>query len=311
MRNGRSGRGTIGGRKLLVVGAGDIGQRVIAAISARNPVTALTSTPANTHRLKRLGARVVRGDLDKPGTLSRLPGNWQLLLHCAPPPPRGMRDGRTRNLLRVLATSAPCKSESLSRTIVYLSTSGVYGDHKGALVGETATLAPASARARRRVDAERRLTVAAHRRGWRLTILRVPGIYSESRLPLERLKLGLPAIVASEDSYTNHIHAADLAAIAIKALDRAWTRPRVRVYNANDDSDILMGDYFDLVAHAFGLPAPPRIARAQIGSAVSPMQYSFMRESRRMDNGRLKRELRVRLQFPTVAEGILSVTIQP
>ena len=311
MRNSRSGTGTNGRRKLLVVGAGDIGQRVIAAIAARNPVTALTSTPANTHRLKRLGARVVRADLDKPGTLSRLPRDWELLLHCAPPPPRGSRDTRTRNLLRVLASSAPCMRESLSRTIVYLSTSGVYGDRKGALVGETATPAPSSARARRRIDAERQLTVAARQHGWRLTVLRVPGIYSESRLPLERLRAGLPAIVATEDSYTNHIHAADLAAIAVKALHRAWTRPRVRVYTANDDSDILMGDYFDLVARAFALPPPPRVARAQIESVVSPMQYSFMRESRRMDNGRLKRELRVRFQFPTVADCVSSVTIQP
>ena len=173
---------------------------------------------------------------------------------------------------------------------------------------------PRNARAKRRVDAERALTRAAKRGAFRLVILRVPGIYAADRLPLARLKAGTPALLPADDVYTNHIHAADLAAITLAAIRRMRrrVRPQVRIYHASDDSALKMGDYFDLVADAFGLPHPPRLARAQLASAaaaagpspVSPMLLSFMGESRRLDNTRMKRELGVRLQFATPAAGV-------
>lgn len=293
-------------RKVLLLGAGDIGRRIIACISPGFAVTAVTSHTANRSPLKRLGATAVRADLDRPGSLSRLPSDWQILIHCAPPPASGAHDTRTRNLMRSAALRRPGGDEILTRVIVYLSTSGVYGDCAGALVSEARPLCPGNARARRRVDAERQLARNAKRRGMHLIILRVPGIYAADRLPLARLTAGTPAMVAAEDSYTNHVHAADLAALTVRAMHRALRRrpPRVRVYNANDDTDMKMGDYFDLVAQAFGLPAPPRLPRAAIAGAVSPMLLSFMRESRRLDNARQKRELRLRFQFPTVADGL-------
>ncbi len=293
-------------RKVLLLGAGDIGRRIIASITPGFAVTAVTSRAANRSPLKRLGATAVSADLDRPRSLARLPSDWQVLIHCAPPPARGSRDSRTRNLLRSVALQRHQRSKILTRVMVYLSTSGVYGDCGGALVSEARPLRPGNARARRRVDAERQLARVARQRGMHLIILRVPGIYAADRLPLARLKAGTPAIVAAEDSYTNHVHAADLAALTVHAMHRALRRrpPRVRVYNANDDSDIKMGDYFDLVAQAFGLPAPPRLPRAAIAGAVSPMLLSFMRESRRLDNSRQKRELRLAFQFPTVADGL-------
>jgi nucleoside-diphosphate-sugar epimerase len=298
-------------RKTLLLGAGDIGQRILAAHAPRGAVTAVTSTPANRPRLRRLGARVKLANLDKPGTLARLPRAWAWLLHCAPPQASGRQDQRTRNLLRQLAKrtaqeDAPTRREMVSRVVVYLSTSGVYGDCGGARVTERRPCAPDNLRAKRRVDAERTLARAARRGLFRLVILRVPGIYAADRLPLERLRRATPAIAAAEDSYTNHIHADDLAAIAVRALRRTACRPlhRARIYNCNDDSEMKMGDYFDLVADAFELPRPPRLPRAEVERAVSPMLMSFMRESRRLDNSRLKRELGVRFQFPTVAAGV-------
>ncbi len=293
-------------RKVLLLGAGDIGRRIIACIAPGFAVTAVTSHTANRSPLKRLGATAVRADLDRPASLSRLPSDWQILIHCAPPPASGAHDTRTRNLMRSAALRRPEGGKILTRVIVYLSTSGVYGDCAGALVSEARPLCPGNARARRRVDAERQLARIAKRRGMHLIILRVPGIYAADRLPLARLTAGTPAMVAAEDSYTNHVHAADLAALTVRAMHRALRRrpPRVRVYNANDDTDMKMGDYFDLVAQAFGLPAPPRLQRAAIAGAVSPMLLSFMRESRRLDNARQKRELRLRFQFPTVADGL-------
>jgi len=309
-----------GQKKVLVIGAGDIGRRVIVRLKRRATATAITSRRANRPILKRLGAHAVLADLDRPATLKRLPTDWNTLIHCAPPPTHGTGDSRTANLLRVLRANpgqrppqrSPKRPRMVARSIVYLSTSGVYGDHGGALVSESAPLKARNPRAIRRVDAERRLTRAAKRHQWRLAILRVPGIYASDRLPIERLKAGTPAILAAEDSYTNHIHAADLAGIVIAALDHAARRPRprTRIYNACDDSDMKMGDYFDRVAAAFGLAPPPRLPRAQVATAVSPMLYSFMRESRRLDNTRLKRELRYGFEFPTVDAGLAAMRMR-
>lgn len=298
--------------KLLVVGAGDIGRRVIAGLGGCAGITALTSTQASRSGLRRLGARPVLANLDQPFSLRKLPRGYTALLHCAPPPGSGTRDSRTRNILRALAGSAGTahKKSSLTRTpapiMIYLSTSGVYGDCGGACISESHPVGPRNARAVRRVDAERALTRAARRGAFRLAILRVPGIYSESRLPLERLRAGTPALAPEDDVYTNHIHAADLASIAIAALRRLRRRvlPQVRVYHASDDSEMKMGDYFDLVADAFGLPRPPRLPRARIEQAVSPALLSFMRESRRLDNTRLKRELHFEWQARDVAQGV-------
>ena len=302
--------------QLLVVGAGDIGRRVIGLMRNRTAVTATTSAPRKRAGLKRLGAAPVLADLDRPGSLARLPRDWQILLHCAPPQATGIRDRRTRNLLRALGSTShrasPKSATMLTRVIVYLSTSGVYGDCAGALVTEARALNPRNPRARRRADAERMLVRMARKCRTRLVILRVPGIYAADRLPLARLKAGTPAIVASEDAYTNHIHAADLADIVVAVMRRARKRahPQVRIYHASDDSRILMGDYFDLVAGAFGLAPPPRLPRAEIAAAVSPALLSFMRESRRLDNSRLKRELRYRFQFPTVRDGVSAASAQ-
>jgi len=168
-------------------------------------------------------------------------------------------------------------------------------------VDETRPCNAQTARGRRRVDAERRLRDFCRRSGVRVALLRAPGIYAADRLPLERLQRGDPVLVADEDVHTNHIHAEDLARIACLALFRA---PPARAYNASDDSGMKMGDYFDAVADAFALPRPPRLARAEIATRLSPLTLSFMGESRRLDNRRLKRELRVRLRYPTIADGL-------
>jgi nucleoside-diphosphate-sugar epimerase len=185
--------------------------------------------------------------------------------------------------------------------VVYISTTGVYGDRGGAHTPETTTVAPRNARARRRVDAERVLRAWALGAKGRVAILRAPGIYARERLPLERLQRGTPALAPQDDVYTNHIHADDLARLAALALFRA--RPG-RVYNASDDTRMKMGEYFDAVADAFGLARPPRLARAELERAVSPMLLSFMSESRRLDNARIKRELRARLRHACVEDAL-------
>jgi nucleoside-diphosphate-sugar epimerase len=186
---------------------------------------------------------------------------------------------------------------------VYISTSGVYGDCGGAVVDETRRAKPSSDRARRRLDAEWQLRAWGAENGVHVSILRVPGIYASERLPLARLKAGTPALEAEQDPYTNHIHADDLARTVMAAMSRGRGG---RAYNACDDSCMKMGDYFDLVADQFGLPHPPRISREAAERKIAESTLSFMRESRRLANHRLKKELRVRLRYPSVAQGVVA-----
>lgn len=283
-------------RRLLVVGFGDIAQRMVPLLAGRWRVYALARDPRRFPLLRALGVTPVRGDLDRPETLAPLAGLAHDIAHLAPPPEHGMRDTRTAHLIAALA-----KGGSLPQHFVYISTSGVYGDCGGALVAETRPLRPQTERARRRADAERQLRVWGRRSGVRVSILRVPGIYAADRLPLARLTRGTPALNADEDVYVNHVHADDLARIVVAALQRGAPG---RMYNAADDAPIRMGDYFDLVAERFGLPRPPRVSRAAADRLIAPNLRSFMSESRRLVNHRLKQELRIRLRFPTVREGL-------
>jgi len=280
-------------RRLLIIGCGDVVRRVLPQLVRRWRVYALVRVwdPA----LRALGVIQITGDLDRAASLQRLIGLAHAVLHSAPPGEGAEEDTRTRNLIAIL------RRGSLARRLVYISTSGVYGDCAGDRVFETRRLAPRTARARRRVSAETLLRRFGRESGCAVSILRAPGIYAADRLPLERLRRGLPLLLPQEDIYTNHIHAEDLGRACLAALERGGAG---RAYNASDDSDITMGDWFGKLATAFALPQPPRVTRAEAERVLPPVQLSFMRESRRLDNARLKTELRLRLDYPTVDAGI-------
>ena len=284
---------------LLIVGCGDVGVRVLKLLQPRWRVLALTSSPSRVATLRALGALPLLGDLDVPATLGRLGGLADAVLHLAPPPGQGAVDTRTQSLLQALSRGGRVQR------LVYASTSGVYGDCGGARFDETRAVNPAIDRARRRVDAEAQVRWFGRRSGARVTVLRIPGIYASDRPgghPRERLLRGTPVLVAQDDVHTNHIHADDLARACVAALLRG--RPQ-RVLHASDDTELPMGDYFDLAADLCGLPRPPRITRAEAANVLGAMQLSFMSESRRLDNRRLKTELGLRLRYPTVREGLL------
>ena len=283
-------------KRILIVGSGDVAQRALPWLTRRFRVYALVRQPEAAAALRTAGALPLIGDLDDRSSLRRLAGLADAILHFAPPPASGEGDPRTKRLLAALGGG-----KSLPQGVVYISTTGVYGDCGGEQVSETRPLRATTARARRRVDAEARLRRFGRRCGVRVAILRAPGIYAGDRLPLERLRRGDPVLAAEEDVHTNHIHAEDLARLACIALLRA---PAGRVYNASDDSGLRMGAYFDAVADAFGLPRPERLSRDAIASRLSPLTLSFMSESRRLDNRRIKRELRVRFAYPTIADGL-------
>ena len=364
-------------QRLLIIGCGDVGQRVVQQLHHGWQVIGVARSDETLQKIRAAGAMAMQAD-----DAHRL-ARWAThILHAAPPASRDgeVTDRLTRGWLQALArargqrarmTSRPGRTHRLGARsaaallavptpaaqarsqsqhapaprLVYLSTTGVYGDRGGAFTRETDTLQPLTDRARRRVDAERQVRFGIHRpdgsnagsrraahphadsarpdsarpdsahqdsahvsgaRHRRLQqpplpalVLRVPGIYAADRLPVERLRQQVPALVPADDVITNHIHADDLARIARTALLRG---PRQRVINAVDDSQMTLGDYLDQVADRLGLPRPPRHSRAELTRTLSEVRMSFMRESRRLDTRRLKRELRVRLQWPTVAE---------
>ena len=359
-------------QRLLIIGCGDVGQRVVRQLHHGWQVIGVARSDETLQKIRTAGALAMQAD-----DAHRL-ARWAThILHAAPPASRDgeVTDRLTRGWLQALARARGQRASTPSRPgrahrlgarstaallavpapatqarsrsqhapaprLVYLSTTGVYGDRGGAFTRETDTLQPLTDRARRRVDAERQVRFGlhcpdgsnagsrradgphadstrsdgAHRDSARLSgprhrrlqppplpalVLRVPGIYAADRLPVERLRQQVPALIPADDVITNHIHADDLARIARTALLRG---PRQRVINAVDDSQMTLGDYLDQVADRLGLPRPPRHSRAELTRTLSEVRMSFMRESRRLDTRRLKRELRVRLQWPTVAE---------
>ncbi|HUN69667.1 MAG TPA: NAD-dependent epimerase/dehydratase family protein [Burkholderiales bacterium] len=268
-------------KRLLIAGCGDIARRALPDLRAHFEV--------------RIISRADGVDLDRPESLAAL-APADAILHCAPPPQTGELDTRTTNLLAALENR-----RILPTRFVYISTSGVYGDCGGARVDESRPVNPQSARARRRVHAEAQLAVWCSLRRVALVVLRAPGIYAADRLPLARLRAGTPVLREEDDVYTNHIHADDLAGCCLRALEEDAP---AGIYNASDDTELKMGEWFDLVADRAGLPRPPRIARREAAARVPPELLSFMSDSRRLDNARLKGVMGVRLRYPTVREGL-------
>ncbi len=286
--------------RLLIIGCGDVGQRVVRA-QRHVRVLALTSSHERVAALRNQGVTPVVGNLDSPASLQRLAGWATRVLHLAPPPLQGVTDPRTLALTRMLMRrSAPL-------SVVYGSTSGVYGDCAGAWVNESRGVNPITPRAQRRVDAEARVRHLGRLRSSpvRVSVLRIPGIYAPDReggTPRDRLLRGTPVLAHEDDVFTNHIHADDLAHACQMAL---WRGKPQRVYNVNDDSQMRMGDYFDMAADLYALAKPSRISRAQAQTELPAMQLSFMSESRRMVNTRMKRELRLQLRYPRVEDGLV------
>ena len=293
--------------RILIVGCGDVGLRSARALGGgpagagargRVRLLALSSTPGRRDALRAAGLTPLAGNLDDAACLRRLAGLATRVLHLAPPPGVGEADPRSLALAQALSRGRR------PGALVYGSTSGVYGDCGGDWVSETRPVNPATPRARRRVAAEAVLRWWGRSSGVPVSVLRIPGIYAADReggTPRERLLRGVPVLRREEDVHTNHIHADDLARACVRAL---WKAPSQRVFHCCDDTELAMGDYFDLAADLYGLPRPERVTREQARERLSPMTLSFMGESRRLRNARLKRELGLVLRYPTVAEGL-------
>jgi len=281
----------------LVFGCGYLGRKIAAKRQQVDlECQGVVRTLASQERLQELGVRAIQADLDTP-ELPQLPLQDSTLFYFIPPPKTGDLDTRVQRLISEFAR------QGNPRRIVYLSTTGVYGDCQGAWVSEIHPVNPMVPRAKRRWNAESRFQDWRLATGNELVILRVAGIYGPGKLPLERLRKGLPLVRAEESPWTNRIHISDLVRVCIAAMERGADG---EVYNASDGAPGTMIDYFTQIADLAGLPPPPAISLAQAEVQLSAGMLSYMRESRRLDNRKIRDELGVNLEFPTLEQGLPS-----
>ena len=281
----------------LIIGCGYLGRRVATRLASHpdgDEVTGLVQSEASAARLRELGIRPLVADLDRPLD-APLPSAGADVFHFLPPPAEGREDPRSARLLETFAR------DGTPRRLVYVSTTGVYGDSAGEWVDETRPAAPQADRAHRRWDAEQRLRQWSQAAAGELVILRVAGIYGPGKLPLARLRKGLPVVAESESPYTNRIHVEDLVSACVAAMRRGENGG---VYNVSDGRPGTMADYFGRIAARAGLPAPPQIRLAEAGERLSAGMASYMAESRRLSNRRLTEELGVELAYPDLESGL-------
>lgn len=283
-------------KDILVIGCGDIGTRVARlALNQGAKVSALVRSTERAAALKKLGIRTILGDLDLSIPIEGLPTRDAAVIYTVPPPGGGQTDPR----MRVFCASVFPGEEPAK--VIYLSTSGVYGDCGGAVVTEETPPRPQTARAKRRLDAETLLREWGAARGVAVVILRVTGIYGPGRLPLDRIREGHPVLRQEEAPFTNRIHADDLARVCQAAAERGEAG---EVFNVSDGHPSTMTEYFNAVADACGLPRPPQVSMAEARKVMTPLMISYISESRRLDNARMLKKLGVRLLYPTLTEGI-------
>lgn len=279
-------------KPVLIVGCGYIGQRLIVRLPDRAKIRAVARSEATVSRLRALGVQVIQFDLDRDEPT--LPTRGAEVYYLAPPPTEGEADPRIRRFL-------DSATQALPKRIVYISTSGVYGDCQGDWIDETRPLNPGTPRGRRRADAEQALLTFMAETGVPVVILRVPGIYGPGKLPLARLQKGLPLLREEDSPYTNRIHADDLVSACLAAMARG--KPG-EAYNVADGQPSNMTDYFNRIADAFGLPRPPTVSRDEAVTALSPGMRGFMDESKRLSIGKLTTGLGVRLQYASLEAGL-------
>src|SRR5208282_1981297 len=186
------------------------------------------------------------------------------------------------------------------RSIVYLSTVGVYGDHGGEWVDETTPPQPGSARSRARLDAEHAWQKLGARHGIAVAILRLAGIYGPGQNALVQIARGNARRIVKPGQVFNRVHVADIA----QAIDAAFARRAGGIFNVADDEPSPPGDPIVFAAQLLGRDPPPEIAFAEAAPSLSSMGLSFWQDCRRVRNDKLKRELGVALRYPTYREGL-------
>ncbi|GFE58868.1 SDR family oxidoreductase [Geobacter sp. AOG1] len=281
-------------QKVLIIGCGDIGRRLAGLVQAQNGrVIALVRSDARRDTLQEIGIQTLQGNLDEPSSLADLPTNDAVIFYFAPPPGGGFTDPR----VRAFCAAVPAGAEPAK--IVYMSTSGVYGDCGDRQVTEETPPNPQTARAKRRLDAETTFLEWGRERNVPVVILRVTGIYGPGRFPVTQLASGQP--VLREAPLTNRIHADDLARVCLAAAEKGEAG---EIFNVSDGHPGTMTEYFNAVADALGYPRPRQVTMEEAREVMSPLMLSYVSESRRMDNSKMLTRLGIKLLYPTLADGM-------
>ncbi len=281
---------------ILIIGCGDIGQRVARIWKNQaKSVFGVARTEESLSTLRQQHIHVLSADLDNPDSLSNLTSKHSLLYYFAPPPTQGTEDTRMANFL------ASMDKDYLPAHLIYISTSGVYGNQQGQLINEQTPANPQVDRAKRRYHAEQQLQQWSKDHAVALTILRVGGIYGPNRLPLQRLKDQVPMLHENLAPQTNRIHADDLAQVCVAA---AAKNAEGEIYNVSDGTNSNMTEYFNTIADACGLPRPPLVDWDEAEKTISKGMLSYLKESRRMDNSKMINELKITLKYPTLKDGL-------
>jgi nucleoside-diphosphate-sugar epimerase len=282
-------------RSALIVGCGDVGRRLGRQLKALGiDSVGIVRSEASARLVRACGIEALQADLDRAESLGVVEPAGKTVFYLAPPPTEGQQDPRIGRFLARCAGGPPEK-------LVYISTSGVYGDCGGAFVTEDSPTRPQSDRAKRRLDAERRLLSWAAESGVEVMILRCGGIYGPGRLPIERLRQGMVVVCPEEAPYSNRIHSEDLARVCIAAARRGRGG---EIYNVADGNQSTMTEYLYAVADAAGIARPRCVPLADAERHLSPGMWSFIRESRRLDVSRMLARLGVELCYPTLADGL-------
>ncbi|QSV47284.1 SDR family oxidoreductase [Geobacter benzoatilyticus] len=283
-------------KRVFIVGCGDIGRRVARlAMVEGAEVAALVRSEESAARLKGLGISTAEGNLDDAASLSGLPTRDAVVFYFAPPPGGGITEPRVR------AFCAAIRPGDEPIKVIYLSTSGVYGDCGDAEVTEETPANPQTARAKRRYDAETAVRAWGEDRGVPTVVLRVTGIYGPGRLPLQQLSSGQPVLQESDASFTNRIHSEDLARICMAAAERGENGD---IFNVSDGNPGTMTEYFTACADALGYPRPRQVTMEEAKKVMTPLMLSYVTESRRMGNAKMLRKLGIKLLYPTLPEGL-------
>jgi len=287
---------TCGAASVLIIGCGDIGRRVARLEQAEgSTVTGLARSEGSAQRLSSSGIKPFSGDLDVPSSLVLLPVRNSVVYYFAPPPGRGVTDPRMEAFVSALIPS------NLPKRIVLISTTGVYGDCQGEWVTEARPANPQADRAKRRLAAETALRRWGESHNVSVVILRVPGIYGPGRLPEERLCAGESVLCEEESPFSNRIHADDLARACLAAAHRSNASG---IYNICDGHPTTMTDFFNRVADMLKLPRPPAITLEQARRQLGAGMLSYLAESKRLDNRRMREELGVEPFYPTLERGL-------
>jgi len=282
----------------FIIGCGYIGKRVAKlAMLKGNKVTALVRSESSAKELENLGIDIFTGDLDHRETLPHLPLGNSILYYFAPPPPHGLID------IRIEAFTETINKPPYPKVVVLISTTGVYGNCKGEWVTEKRPPAPQAERAKRRLSAENILQNWGEKNKVPVIILRVPGIYGPGKLPVKRLKEGLPVLREEDSPFSNRVHADDLAKACIVAARKGQGGS---VYNICDGHPTTMTDYFYKVADLLKIVRPPAITLEEAKKVLSKGMLSYLAESKRLDNRLMCEELGLKLKYPDLNSGLSS-----